>query len=343
MPLVGVVIQLTPLPGLGQCSALKTDRVHREVALGELVLEVRPVDQTPLQTVRKHTVDVLAGPDGRPAFEAGVVEQDPIIQVNSVFERTSVKVDYFRHRVAQQVRQHDHRRVRRSEHRDRGVLQRFVGKLLRVEGHLQRNLLQLRVVELLRASPRPPGSHWPTSGPAALSRSATACSARTRPVAVVSTVSTRSRSCSVIHTNGSATRASAQVSSGSVSVSGIGGASENRKALASFRYSGRAPTLVLLDTDRHFAPISPAAKLGIDPGDVLVGHAVIEKFPHGCDARRPGADDCPRVSHALCIEIRRSHALPAGPDEASHAAAFGGSFPSTSGALASIGFAIRKR
>src|ERR1700692_2145340 len=70
---VGVVGQLTPLPGLRQRSALKTDGIHRAVAFSELFLELRTVDQTPLKTVRKHTVDVLARPDGRPTFEAGVV------------------------------------------------------------------------------------------------------------------------------------------------------------------------------------------------------------------------------------------------------------------------------
>src|SRR5258708_797631 len=82
---VGVVAQLTPLPGLRQRSALKTDGVHRVIAFSELFLELRTIDQTPLQTVRKHTVDVLSRPDGSSPFEAGIIEQDQIIKINSVF------------------------------------------------------------------------------------------------------------------------------------------------------------------------------------------------------------------------------------------------------------------
>src|SRR5271154_5783686 len=74
---VGVVVQLTPLPGLWQRSALKTDGIHRAIAFSELFLELRTIDQAPLQAVRKHTVDVLSRPDGRSTFEAGVIEQNP--------------------------------------------------------------------------------------------------------------------------------------------------------------------------------------------------------------------------------------------------------------------------
>src|SRR3984957_15496497 len=88
---VGVVVQLTPLPGLRQRSALETDGVHRAIAFSELFLEVRTIDQAPLQTVRKHTVDVLSRPDGRSPFEAGVIEQDPIIKIDSIFERATIK------------------------------------------------------------------------------------------------------------------------------------------------------------------------------------------------------------------------------------------------------------
>ena len=111
MPLSAVVVQLTPLSGLRQRSALKTDGIDRAIAFSELFLELRTVDQTPLQTVRKHTVDVLSRPDGRSPFEAGVIEQNPIIKINSIFERAAVKVDHLRNRVTQQMRQHDHRRV----------------------------------------------------------------------------------------------------------------------------------------------------------------------------------------------------------------------------------------
>src|ERR1700727_1574622 len=89
---VGVVIQLTPLSGFRQRSALKADRVHRKVAFGEPFVEVRAVDQAPLETVRQYTVDIFPSPGRRPAFEARIVEDDPIVQVDSVFERTAVEV-----------------------------------------------------------------------------------------------------------------------------------------------------------------------------------------------------------------------------------------------------------
>src|ERR1700733_8075089 len=108
---VGVVVQLTPLPGLRQRSALKTDGVHRAIAFSELFLELRTIDQTPLQTVRKHTVDVFSRPTARSPFESGVIEQDPIIKINSIFERATIKVDDFCNRATQQIRQYDHRRV----------------------------------------------------------------------------------------------------------------------------------------------------------------------------------------------------------------------------------------
>src|SRR5271170_5940754 len=87
----GVVIQLAPRLDLGQLSALESDRIDRVIAHGDLVGEILAAGPAPLESFRKHAVDVLPGPLRRVAFEAGVIEENPIIQIHRIFERTSVE------------------------------------------------------------------------------------------------------------------------------------------------------------------------------------------------------------------------------------------------------------
>ena len=56
-----------------------------------------------------YAVNVFPGPFGRSALEAGVVEQNPVVQINRVFERTAVEIDHLFDRKTQEMGQDDHR------------------------------------------------------------------------------------------------------------------------------------------------------------------------------------------------------------------------------------------
>src|SRR5690625_2208580 len=108
----GVVFELTVLRSRGQLPAFESDGVDDVAALLQALVELGAVHPAPLQPFRPAPVDVIPGPVGSPAFEPGIVEQDPIIKVNSIFEWAAIEIDHLARRPRQQVRQCDHRRVR---------------------------------------------------------------------------------------------------------------------------------------------------------------------------------------------------------------------------------------
>ena len=240
------------------------------------------------------------------------------------------------------MREDDHRRVRRAEHRDRGVLQRLAASFSGSSATSSGISRELWVVERSSVSPRPPGSRWPT--PVAVPRSSM-CHCRfckTSPVAVVSKASTRSRRRSVIQSNGSATRARAQVSSGSSFGQWhrrCAGKTERPGSVEVFRgtcrpwcYSTRTAT-----SRRGHRPRRPGQSRRCRCRSMPRSSS----FP---TAAMP-AGPAPMTVHAYVIRVMysqtrrwRSLLRSASRDSTSHAAAFAGSSPSTSGALASSDF-----
>jgi hypothetical protein len=92
-------------------SAFESDGVDNVVTHLKGLLEFRITDRAPPKPSRVCSVDVLARPVGGLALKPGIVEQRPIIKVDSVLQRAAIEVDHVFHRGVQQIRQRDHRRV----------------------------------------------------------------------------------------------------------------------------------------------------------------------------------------------------------------------------------------
>jgi hypothetical protein len=134
--IIRVVVQLAPLLRRRQFSPLKADRINDAVTRCKFLWKFGAGDATSVQSLWINPVNVFSGRGCGPALEAGVVEQSPVVQINRVFERTALEIDHPANGLVQEIRQRGHRRVRRTEHRDRGAFQQPFRELPWVQGDL---------------------------------------------------------------------------------------------------------------------------------------------------------------------------------------------------------------
>ena len=148
----GVVIQLAPLFRLGQLPAFEADGVNDTVASRSFSSNSALETQHRSNPSGCTAVDIFPGPVRRPAFEAGVVEKYPVIQIDGVSQWAAVEVDHLLDRKTQEcgktIMTSAMNRRPRSWHPSAASFGEFSGP-----ERLHRNFFQLGILSFVGSAP----------------------------------------------------------------------------------------------------------------------------------------------------------------------------------------------